>query len=264
MAKAVINLQKESGGIVKISPVDGTGVTELVVPESGNLVSVDAVVTDNAIARYDGATGKLQDSGVFIDDNSNVIAGGSSRTAFTLGVSRGIAIEPTAPTADSEFRVNGSGSWFTSFSSNASGAGYGGWRHIGSTGVIKNWVYTAGSGELQFGTNGTERMRIAATNGNLLVGTTTDNGVDKLQVNGSISSGTARYVSDLNTITSAGGFLTGGFTFSIAANGPCSYGTLHQIARGQTECTQMVQDMLSDNLFVRRYVNSAWTAWVTK
>lgn len=39
MAKAVINLQKESGGIVKISSVDGTGVTELVVPESGELVT---------------------------------------------------------------------------------------------------------------------------------------------------------------------------------------------------------------------------------
>ena len=109
----------------------------------------------------------------------------------------------------------------------------------------------------------TNAMTLGA-NGNLLIGTTTDNGIDKLQVNGSISSGIVRDVSDLNTITSAGGFLTGDFTFSIAANRPCSYGTLHQIARSQTECTQMVQDILSDNLFVRRYVNSAWTAWVTK
>lgn len=35
MTKAVINLQKESGGIVKISSVDGTGVTEVTIPESG-------------------------------------------------------------------------------------------------------------------------------------------------------------------------------------------------------------------------------------
>lgn len=73
MAKAVINLQKESGGIVKISPVDGVGVTELVVPESGNLVSVDTAVTDNAIARYDGTTGKLKDSGVIIDVSGNLL-----------------------------------------------------------------------------------------------------------------------------------------------------------------------------------------------
>lgn len=72
MAKAIINLQKESGGITKISSADGTGVTEVVVPESGNLVSVGTAVTDNAIARYDGTTGKLQNSGVVVDDNGNV------------------------------------------------------------------------------------------------------------------------------------------------------------------------------------------------
>lgn len=74
MAKAVINLQKESGGIVKISPIDGIGVTEVTVPESGNLVSVGTVVTDNAIARFDGTTGKLQDSGIVIDDRG-IISG---------------------------------------------------------------------------------------------------------------------------------------------------------------------------------------------
>lgn len=78
MAKAVINLQKESGGTTKISSADGTGVTELVVPESGNLVSVGTAVTDNAVARYDGTTGKLQNSGVIIDDNGNVGIGTSS------------------------------------------------------------------------------------------------------------------------------------------------------------------------------------------
>lgn len=86
MAKAVINLQKESGGIVKISPVDGVGVTEVTVPESGNLVSVGTAVTDNAIARYDGTTGKLQNSGVAIDDNGNVGIGTNSISAGGLTV----------------------------------------------------------------------------------------------------------------------------------------------------------------------------------
>lgn len=81
MAKAVINLQKESGGITKISSADGTGVTELVVPESGNLVSVDTAVTDNAIARHDGTTGKLQDSGVIIDDNNYMYFGNGTSIA---------------------------------------------------------------------------------------------------------------------------------------------------------------------------------------
>lgn len=82
MAKAVFNLQKESGGIVKISPVDGTGITEVTVPESGNLVSVDTAVTDNAIARYDGATGKLQNSSVTIDDNGNIGSGTQTFNGF--------------------------------------------------------------------------------------------------------------------------------------------------------------------------------------
>ena len=73
MAAGKINLQKASGGITKISSVDGTGVTELMVPESGNLVSVDTAVTDNNIARYDGTTGKLQNSGVSIDDSGNLL-----------------------------------------------------------------------------------------------------------------------------------------------------------------------------------------------
>ena len=86
MAKAVINLQKESGGIVKISPVDGTGVTEVTVPESGNLVSVGTAVTDNAIARYDGTTGKVQNSGVVIDDDNNVGIGTNAISAGGLTV----------------------------------------------------------------------------------------------------------------------------------------------------------------------------------
>lgn len=45
MAKAIINLQKESGGIVKISPVDGIGVTEVTVPESGELATKEYVDT---------------------------------------------------------------------------------------------------------------------------------------------------------------------------------------------------------------------------
>lgn len=43
MAKAIVNLQKESGGIVKISPVDGIGVTEVTVPESGELATKEYV-----------------------------------------------------------------------------------------------------------------------------------------------------------------------------------------------------------------------------
>lgn len=50
MAKAIINLQKESGGAVKISPKDGTGITEVIVPESGELATVDYVDNLKTIA----------------------------------------------------------------------------------------------------------------------------------------------------------------------------------------------------------------------
>jgi ribosomal protein L21E len=85
MAKAVINLQKESGGIVKISSVDGTGVTEVTVPERGNLVSVDTAVTDNAVVRFNGTTGQVQNSSVVIDDNGYLSISSSIPLPSTAG-----------------------------------------------------------------------------------------------------------------------------------------------------------------------------------
>lgn len=114
MAAGKINLQKESGGITKISSADGTGVTELVVPESGtlatlesptftgtpkigndNIASISTSVTDNSIARYNGTTGKLQGSGVFIDDNSNVGIGDSA-PQYKLSIGQSIPLPSTA------------------------------------------------------------------------------------------------------------------------------------------------------------------------
>lgn len=43
MAKGVVSLQKESGGITKISSADGAGVTEVIVPESGELVTKEYI-----------------------------------------------------------------------------------------------------------------------------------------------------------------------------------------------------------------------------
>lgn len=72
MANGKITLGKQSGGTLGLVFPDGIGNTEVMLPESGNLVSVGTAVTDNAIARYDGTTGKLQNSGVVIDDSGNV------------------------------------------------------------------------------------------------------------------------------------------------------------------------------------------------
>ena len=78
MANGKITLGKQSGGTLGLVFNDGVSNTEVVLPESGNIVSVDTAVTDNAIARYDGTTGKLQDSGVIIDDSGNLLLGTST------------------------------------------------------------------------------------------------------------------------------------------------------------------------------------------
>ena len=85
MAAGVINLQKESGGVTKITSTDGATNTEVVLPENGNIVSVDTAVTDNSIARYDGTTGKLQNSGVIIDDTGNVGIGINPSAKLHIG-----------------------------------------------------------------------------------------------------------------------------------------------------------------------------------
>ena len=143
MAKGIINLQKASGGVTKISSVDGTGITDLVVPESGNLVSVNTAVTDNAIARYDGTTGKLQNSSVVIEDGGNV------------GIGTGNPIDKLT-------MYTASGNIFVRSQSGASTL---------LTGVYSDGstcVNSLGNYPLILLTNNAERMRID-TNGNVLV-----------------------------------------------------------------------------------------------
>lgn len=72
MANGKITLGKQSGGTLGLVFPDGVSNTEVVLPESGNIASVDTVVRDNAIAIYDGTTGKLQDSKVTIGDKGNI------------------------------------------------------------------------------------------------------------------------------------------------------------------------------------------------
>ena len=72
MANGKFLVGKPSGGVTTVTVADGATNTNLVLPESGTVSSVDSVVTDNAIARYDGTTGKLQNSGVTIDDNNHI------------------------------------------------------------------------------------------------------------------------------------------------------------------------------------------------
>jgi hypothetical protein len=71
---------------------------------------------------------------------------------------------------------------------------------IGVTGTTETYIYSLEANDpLLFGTNNTERLRISST-GNLLIGTTTDNG-QKLQVNGTALA--TKFQGAVNTISNA-------------------------------------------------------------
>lgn len=88
--------------------------------------------TDNAIVRFNGATGDVQNSGVIIDDSNNVTQNGTSSSQFSLNV----------------------------------GGSLKGWLYSGTSGTA-----LASADYLTFNTNNTEKMRIDA-NGNVGIGVT--------------------------------------------------------------------------------------------
>lgn len=82
MANSRIYFKSEAGGTTVVSRDTTATSGNLVLPASGNVASVDTAVTDNAIARYDGTTGKLQNSSVTIDDNGNIGTGTQTFNGF--------------------------------------------------------------------------------------------------------------------------------------------------------------------------------------
>jgi hypothetical protein len=96
---------------------------------------------------------------------------GSSNSAFVYG-------------GDFNYRQNGA------TSTNVPGA----WEFFASSGSTQNiarFYVDGGNDNVQFWTTSTERMRVASS-GAVLISTTTDNGVDKLQVNGSAIASTLK------------------------------------------------------------------------
>ena len=63
---------KQSGGITTVTFQDGASNTVLVLPESGNVASTDGATVDNSVPRFDGVSGKLQGSGVTVDDTGRI------------------------------------------------------------------------------------------------------------------------------------------------------------------------------------------------
>lgn len=165
MAASNLNLGKASGGVLNIQPADGTTNTSLVLPASGTVVATDTAVTDNAIARYDGTTGKVQNSGVIIDDSGNVGIGVSP--VAKLDVVGSLIRATSVDISNTQLRtVSGTNSAiYCNF----------GTRHDNTA----HYVYGYGSVPLVIATNNTERITVGAT------GTTTFNG--SIVVNGTVT-----------------------------------------------------------------------------
>lgn len=182
MANGKIRFGKQSGGQLALVFPDGVADTEVIFPESGTVASVDGAVTDNSIARYDGTTGKLQNSGVTIADNGNVGIGEvpSISPWRTLNI-RGAHIRSNG-SAHAQYSINSEydGTNDIYLQSSVAGAKYE--QQFHGHHIFSN----APSGIAGNPITWTERMRIGIT-GNVLINTPVDNGVDNLQVNGSIS-----------------------------------------------------------------------------
>ena len=306
---------------------------------------VDKVIsTDNAVVRFDGITGAVQNSSVIVDDSGNVGIGTSSpdfslevvgndttvkisnnntgptttalqiggysgvssglygttlrsihnfgvsaesSLAFELGGSElmritsagnvGIGVTPSAWGSTGNITANSIGSSTVQCLVGANAYYNLGYKYA-STGIASQYEQDNGNHNWKIAPSGTAGNAITWTNamtlsssGNLLVGTTTDNGVDKLQVNGSISSGAIqKYISgDLNNFK----YITqtiGTYPSAYMSNTPINdHGYLEIIVYSANtyvmqRFTTLGALQTAGRVFVRCLHNGTWTAWVEK
>ena len=158
----------------------------------GGLLQVNGNVNINGVFQINGVTiGGGGGSGVTGSGTTNYLTKwtGSTTLGNSLVYDNGtnVGIGTTSPSE--RFEVNGS---IKTTGRTVLGTGVGGLTlsYESGIGYINTWnsspLVTATYGYISWETNGAERIRIIAGNGNLLLGTTSDNGY-KLQINGSAS-----------------------------------------------------------------------------
>lgn len=228
--------------------------------------------TDNAVVRFDGTSGAVQNSGVVIDDSGNVgivTAPSAWNIGASIDISKNCAVYGDGQdyTWDVGIVQNGyqtsANAWKYKSASNQTAGMYriNGNQHewktapLGSAGNSIPW---------------TNAMTLIA-NGNLLIGTTTDNGVDKLQVNGSISSGTIMIYpnGDLNNfkyITQTVGTYPNGYMSNLPIN---DHGYLEIIVYSANvfvmqRFTTLGVIQTAGRVFVRCLSDGVWSAWTEK
>lgn len=145
MADGKFLVGKPSGGVTTVTIADGATNTNLVLPESGTVSGVTTAVTDNAIPRFDGTTGKLQNSNIFIND-----------TGVYDAYNAGLSISPQAGGKNSIYSYLDAST--LEFYSGVSQ----------KTGIVINGQTAVGGSKITFRAGGEERGAIDNT-GNLLL-----------------------------------------------------------------------------------------------
>lgn len=154
MAAGNLKIQKAAGGVLNVTPVDGATNTNLVLPESGTLLTNDA-----GIVNITGTGARIT------GDFSNATIG--NRMGFQSSIANGLTTVEVLPNGTSNY----SALEVLNSSDTSNHAGL----HIaanGTTSIIVN-SFARGTGTylpMSFYTGGSERMRID-TSGNVVIGT---------------------------------------------------------------------------------------------
>lgn len=227
--------------------------------------------TDNAVVRFNGTTGEVQNSGVVIDDNDNVGIGVTPSNGWGAYSSASIELGSHA-----SIYANTNGSSAVNLSTNVKSAdtsindydtqyvytGQGAASYSQYNGV--HFWHTAPVGTAGSPITWNNAMTLGSS-GNLLVGTTTDNGVGKLQVNGSITSKSSQWkYNDLNNACTVDeNTIVDNNCLNIPVN-DYGYVTI-QVSTPFLYCMQTFVGMNKPaRLFVRVMAGGGWSPWVEK
>ena len=112
------------GSVTSVKIADGTIVDADINASAGiarsKIDGLPVTSTDNAVARFDGTAGALQDSGATIDDNANMSMPGDLSLTHESGTGRSAAVSADASrNADLHLQTQGSARWTLRKSSDA-------------------------------------------------------------------------------------------------------------------------------------------------